>query len=32
MNGFEPGDEVPPFMANRMDEMRAIIRNLIAHA
>ena len=29
MNGCEPGDDVPPFMADCMVEMRAIIRKLL---
>ena len=30
MNGCEPSDEVPPFIAERQLEMRVILRKLIA--
>lgn len=30
MNDAQPGDEIPPFMLERMEQMRAILRKLIA--
>lgn len=32
MNDAQPGDEIPPFMLERMEQMRAILRKLIAAA